>query len=69
MPDFDLLTAWMFASYGRIRGQDPDRGDVPGWVMVTIMTAGLVIIVFAAFKGAISGAIEHAIKNVTDSNN
>jgi hypothetical protein len=26
----------------RARGAD-DRGDVPGWVLVTIMTAGLVV--------------------------
>jgi hypothetical protein len=26
----------------RSRGSDRDRGDVPGWVLVTIMTAGLV---------------------------
>lgn len=31
------LRAWArMASHGR------DRGDVPGWVLVTIMTAGLV---------------------------
>lgn len=26
----------------RAAGQGRDRGDVPGWVLVTIMTAGLV---------------------------
>lgn len=26
----------------RLQGQDPERGDVPGWVLITIMTAGLV---------------------------
>ena len=66
MPDFDLLTAWMLASYGRLRGRESDRGDVPGWVMVTIMTAGLVVIVFAAFKAEISDAISGAIRKVTD---
>jgi hypothetical protein len=32
------------ALYARavVRGRDRDRGDVPGWVLVTIMTAGLV---------------------------
>lgn len=24
------------------RGDRPDRGDVPGWVLITLMTAGLV---------------------------
>lgn len=31
--------------------QQGDRGDVPGWVMVTLMTAGLVIGLWA-FAGA-----------------
>lgn len=27
--------------------EDPERGDVPGWVMVTLMTAGLVVTLWA----------------------
>lgn len=36
------------ALVGRVRavGRD-DRGDVPGWVMVTLMTAGLVVALWA----------------------
>ena len=26
----------------RVTGTDPERGDVPGWVLITVMTAGLV---------------------------
>lgn len=41
-----------------------DRGDVPGWVLITVMTAGLVTAIWAfagpalvtMLKGAISGA-------------
>jgi hypothetical protein len=66
MIELDLFTAWMIASYDRIRGRDAERGDVPGWVMVTIMTAGLVVLVFTAFKLQISSAITNAIKKVTD---
>jgi len=29
----------------RLTGQ-PDRGDVPGWVLVTLMTAGLVTLLW-----------------------
>jgi hypothetical protein len=28
---------------GRGRGRRDERGDVPGWVLVTVMTAGLVM--------------------------
>ena len=66
MIDLDLFTAWVIASFDRVRGRDPERGDVPGWVMVTIMTAGLVVLVFTAFKLQISSAITNAIKKVTD---
>ena len=44
----DSLTDVVVALYARavVRGRhsdgDRDRGDVPGWVLVTIMTAGLV---------------------------
>jgi hypothetical protein len=31
----------------RVRTSD-DRGDVPGWVLVTLMTAGLVLTLWAA---------------------
>lgn len=30
-----------------VLAQDPERGDVPGWVMVTLMTAGLVVTLWA----------------------
>jgi hypothetical protein len=66
MPDLDLFTSWVLAGYARLRGREPERGDVPGWVMVTIMTAGLVVVIFTAFKGEIQDAIHNAIKTVTD---
>jgi hypothetical protein len=41
-----------------------DRGDVPGWVMVTVMTAGLVAAVFAVFRDAIVTAVQDALAQV-----
>lgn len=66
MINLDLFAAWAVSGYRRLRGQDPDRGDVPGWVMVTVMTAGLVVVIFVAFKGKITDAIDSAMKTVTD---
>ncbi|MGI8647037.1 MAG: hypothetical protein DLM55_03370 [Acidimicrobiales bacterium] len=43
---------------------DVQRGDVPGWVLVTVMSAGLVVAIFAAFKGKIVNAVTQAIDNV-----
>ena len=41
-------------------------GAWPGWVLVTIMTAGLVVVIFAAFRGKITTAISDAIDSVTN---
>jgi hypothetical protein len=61
MVPLDMLAAWMTGAYARVRGRDPERGDVPGWVMVTVMTAGLVVVIFAVFRGKIVDAISNAI--------
>ena len=47
-----------------IRG-DRDRGDVPGWVMVVVMTAALVIAILIPFREAIVDAIQNALNSVT----
>jgi hypothetical protein len=45
--------------------QDDERGDVPGWVLITLMTAGLVIIIWGLAGPALSGVFEQAIERVT----
>lgn len=42
-----------------------ERGDVPGWVLITLMTAGLVIIIWAVAGPALSGVFQQAIDRVT----
>jgi hypothetical protein len=42
-----------------------ERGDVPGWVLITLMTAGLVIIIWALAGPALSSVFEQAISRVT----
>ena len=46
-------------------GQDRERGDVPGWVLVTLMTAGLVLALWAAAGPALTGVFDSAIERVT----
>lgn len=65
MVPFDMVAVWLAGAYARVRGRDPERGDVPGWVMVTVMTAGLVVVIFAVFRGKIVDAITNAIDSVT----
>lgn len=42
-----------------------DRGDVPGWVMICLMTCGLVIVIWALAGPALSSLFQHAIDRVT----
>lgn len=44
---------------------DPERGDVPGWVLITLMTAGLVIALWAVAGDALQDVFEQAIARVT----
>ena len=41
-----------------------DDGDVPGWVLITLMTAGLVIVIWAIAGPALSQVFEQAIDRV-----
>ena len=48
----------------RIPDLSDDRGDVPGWVLITLMTAGLVIVIWAIAGPALSQVFEQAIDRV-----
>lgn len=41
-----------------------DRGDVPGWVLITLMTAGLVIIIWGLAGPALAAVFQQAIERV-----
>lgn len=42
-----------------------ERGDVPGWVLVTLMTAGLVVALWAVAGPALTEVFLSAIAKVT----
>jgi hypothetical protein len=41
-----------------------DRGDVPGWVLITLMTAGLVVLIWSIAGPALRGVFEQALAKV-----
>lgn len=41
-----------------------DRGDVPGWVMITLMTAGLVVAILAVAKPGLTSMLRSALDQV-----
>lgn len=59
------LLVWTALAVPRLRGPDRDRGDVPGWVMITVMTAALVLAILIPFREAIVTAITDALDSVT----
>ena len=41
-----------------------ERGDVPGWVMITVMTAGLVIVIWGLARNQIGDLLQSAFNSV-----
>ena len=41
-----------------------DRGDVPGWVMIAVMTAALVVAILVPFRNTIIPAMTSAVQNM-----
>ncbi len=65
MPSFTGVLAALAALADRLRGDDAERGDVPGWVMITVMTAALVLAILVPFREAIVTAVQNALQSVT----
>lgn len=57
------LTLWVVVQ-SRL-GTDRERGDVPGWVMITVMTAALTVALLTAFREPITTAVTNALNSVT----
>jgi hypothetical protein len=75
MNRFQLLAASAisiaYLTAARIRARRPrsvtgrDRGDVPGWVLITLMTAGLVTILWKLAGDQLSALFTQAMGSVT----
>ena len=48
----------------RLLVADAERGDVPGWVLVTIMTAALVVALFAIASPLLGNVFTKAVNAV-----
>jgi hypothetical protein len=62
-----LAAIWARITTGPGGPSGSERGDVPGWVMVTVMSAILVVAILGVFEPQIKSAITHAIDSVTNS--
>jgi hypothetical protein len=43
-----------------------DNGDVPGWVLITLMTAGLVVVLWSVATPALSGILNQSLNRVAN---
>ena len=43
-----------------------DRGDVPGWVLITLMTAGLVVVLWSVATPTLSGILNQSLNKVAN---
>lgn len=41
------------------------RGDVPGWVLITAMTAGLVVLIWAIAGPTLSNLFNNAVEQIS----
>jgi hypothetical protein len=48
----------------RTRSRRDQRGDVPGWVLITVMTAGLVAALWAIAGPQLSQMLRDALRSV-----
>ena len=60
----EALHAWLRDVLDE-RNTHEDRGDVPGWVLVTVMTAGLVTVLWAVAGDKLQTMLTTALDNVT----
>lgn len=56
-----LLLRCHLALTARVRDE---RGDVPGWVLITVMTAGLVAVIWQLAEGQLSAMLRSAFDSV-----
>ncbi len=62
---FKEILVRLLAATGGERDRSSERGDVPGWVMVTVMTAGIVAAIWAVAGPELEGMLREALSSVS----
>jgi hypothetical protein len=57
-----LLVSTLLRARGPVRRDE--RGDVPGWVLITVMTAGLVAALWAVAGPQLNSMLSEALSSV-----
>ena len=60
-----LLVVLLQTRLAQVRGAGRDRGDVPGWVLITLMTAGIVTVLWAFAGPRLLAILTNALDSVS----
>ncbi len=63
MEHISLVITRLYLALAAPRVRD-ERGDVPGWVMITVMTAGLVAVITTVAQTQLSSMLSSALNQV-----
>lgn len=63
MEHISMVLTRMYLALTAPRVRD-ERGDVPGWVMITVMTAGLVVAITMVAKPQLQSMLNSALDQV-----
>jgi hypothetical protein len=61
-----LMTRLFLTLATRRRPAAKERGDVPGWVLITVMTAGLVVAIWAIAGPKLADMLGKALDSVSN---
>jgi len=61
-----LLTRLFLTLVLKPRPARKERGDVPGWVLITVMTAGLVVAIWTIAGDQLKSMLEKALDSVAN---
>ena len=60
-----LLQTCLSGVRDRVAARDGERGDVPGWVLITLMTAGIVTVLWAFAGPRLLAILTNALDSVS----
>jgi len=63
MEQLSLLMTRLYVA-ALVRPDRDERGDVPGWVLVTVMSAGIVMALWGLAEGELKSMLRSALNSV-----
>ncbi len=60
------MLAWLASAKDALRPRgEAERGDVPGWVLITLMTAALVVLIWGVASQRLVEIFNHAMDSLS----